>query len=143
MQQHQQKQHRKTDQKPNLLHSSTQKRHSRMTRLCRYFRDYEIPKLHPLSGCAESFQIHPKEPLNKSLTADDGSFPPKCADEIVRCCLKKGHTNSVERAEFVCLCSWGHSQKIILKQPILILAAKALLRRTRSFRYPDLGASCP
>ena len=27
-----------------------EKRHSRITRLCRYFRDYEIPKLHPLLG---------------------------------------------------------------------------------------------
>ena len=27
-----------------------EKRHSRMKRLCRYFRDYEIPKLHPPFG---------------------------------------------------------------------------------------------
>lgn len=35
-----------------IRHSQTEKekRHSRMTRLCRYFRDYEIPKLHPLYG---------------------------------------------------------------------------------------------
>ena len=37
-----------------IHHSQTEKekRHSRMTRLCRYFRDYEIPKLHPLQRVA-------------------------------------------------------------------------------------------
>ena len=42
-----------------------EKRHSRITRLCRYFRDYEIPKLHRafLHGLfLRIFRFYPSKP---------------------------------------------------------------------------------